>query len=198
MSVSSPVVEGCRDRSPRLTRLLLPHTSLVSGTLSPSAVAASGPGGRARGSSCCQAAPRGGSRGVSTLQPHRSRSWPRLPGEGGPTPESAARRRGSRPRAARARAAEDRRGRGWGVRGAPPLPRPARWRPGAAHVTGAGPAPGGALRRLAGALGVPFGVSWARWGPGSAKSRGEDLLWDWQRRVSWQLLPGSNLLGLSL
>lgn len=60
--------------------------------------------------------------GVSTLQPRRSRSWPRLREEGGPTPESAGRRRGSRRRAARARAADNRR-RGGG-RGASAGPRP--------------------------------------------------------------------------
>lgn len=153
-SVSSPVVEGCCDRSPRLTWLLLPRTSLVSGTSSPSAVAASGPEDVSAGLRLL-GRPKRRLAGVSALQPFRSRSWPPLPEEGGPTPESAGSRRGSRSRAARARAAEDRRmaGRGGGVRGAPPLLRPARWRPRDAHVTGAGPAPGGALRRLAGARG---------------------------------------------
>lgn len=85
-------------------------------------------------------------------------------GREGPPPSLQGGARGSRPRAARSRAAADRRtatgGRSYG---APPLARPARWRPRASHVTGAGPAPEGAgWGRAALPRGCPLGLRWTR------------------------------------
>lgn len=139
--------------------------------------------------------------GVSTLQPRRSRSWPPWPEEGGPTPQSAGRRRGSRLRAARARAAEGRRrggGRGAsaGPRPPPPCkmaaarrPRDGRWprprRCAAPPCGGAGGFPLGSAGR-GGDRGRPRAVGRVCSGTGRGGYRGS------------LLLPGSNLLGRSL